>query len=410
MASRIERNLTPLTDTQFHDDAAPSFVRLLELGLGDDDAFSVFDEELRMLARQSELLAQESDHSQKTWVSEVDNVVIAAEAHAKEATLASEDAMLTGRSLLFVISALSVLGAFLIIWLFVGRYLLRRLGLLTGWMRRMARGDLEAQVEISGRDEIADMASTLEVFRRHALEVQRLNLVEELAEELQAKNEELEEVLETLGNAQDQIVAREKLAALGELTAGVAHEIKNPLNFVKNFSEASQELIVEFKELLEEHSSKLDEDTISYIDEITGDLTGNVERIKSHADRADRIVRDMLMMGRDSGDWQLTDINALLEQHTQLSFHSARALDPDFQLDIQEDLDPTLGQIEVIPQDLGRVFLNMVTNAGHATAERHSAAIAAGQHRLFADAAAQNASNRRRHRGQRARQRHRHAS
>ena len=377
VASRIERNLTTMTNTQFHRDSAHAFSRLLELGLGDDDAFSVFEEELRMLEIQSELLSQNRPLSE-SLVAEVDKVVIAAEAAAKEATLASEDAMLTGRSLLFVISALSVLGAFLIIWLFVGRYLLRRLGLLTGWMRSMARGDLEAQVEISGRDEIADMASTLDVLRRHALEVQRLNLVEELAEELQAKNEELEEVLETLSNAQDQIVAREKLAALGELTAGVAHEIKNPLNFVKNFSEASQELIEEFKELIEDKGDDLDEDTKSYVDEITDDLTGNVGRIKSHAERADRIVRDMLMMGRDSGDWQMTDINALLEQHAQLSFHSARALDPDFQLDIQEDLDPALGQLEVIPQDLGRVFLNMVTNAGHATSDRHSAAIASG--------------------------------
>ena len=120
--------------------------------------------------------------------------------------------------------------------------------MLSNWMRQMAGGDLEARVEIGGRDEVADMAAALEVFRRHALEVQRLNLVEKLAEELQGKNEQLESVLADLQRAQDQIVMREKLAALGELTAGVAHEIRNPLNFVKNFSEVSEELLDELKE------------------------------------------------------------------------------------------------------------------------------------------------------------------
>ena len=129
----------------------------------------------------------------------------------------------------------------------------------------MADGDLEARVEIGGRDEVADMAAALEVFRRHALEVQRLNLVEKLAEDLQGKNAELERVLEELNRAQDQIVASQKLAALGELTAGVAHEIKNPLNFVKNFSEASEELIEELSEILNESGptlSKEDQDLV----------------------------------------------------------------------------------------------------------------------------------------------------
>ena len=131
----------------------------------------------------------------------------------------------------------------------------------------MADGDLEARVEIGGRDEVADMAAALEVFRRHALEVQRLNLVEKLADELQDKNvqlestnDRLESTLEDLNRAQDQIVMREKLAALGELTAGVAHEIRNPLNFVKNFSEVSEELIVELREVLEEGGAELSKD------------------------------------------------------------------------------------------------------------------------------------------------------
>ncbi|MYL04767.1 MAG: HAMP domain-containing protein, partial [Acidimicrobiaceae bacterium] len=376
-ASRIQRNLATLVGTRFHADAAPIFQRLLDLGLGSINSFDLAAREFAILDRNEELLAQNNQLA-LTLVSEVDNLVGDSQARAAEATAASEQAITTARTILLAISAVSVLGALLIVWLFVGRVLVRRIGLLSDWMRRMAGGDLEVIVPISGRDEVADMAATLEVFRRHALEVQRLNLVEQLADELQGKNEELEGVLAELHKAQDQIVTREKLAALGELTAGVAHEIKNPLNFVKNFAEASNELIDELKELLEDIGGDLSDDNKDYINEIAGDLTGNVERIRSHGERADRIVRDMLMMGRDSGEWQLTDINGLIEQHAQLSFHSARALDPDFQLDIQQDFDPDVGSLTVIAQDLGRVFLNMVTNAGHATKERHLSEVAAG--------------------------------
>ena len=376
-ASRIDRNLAALAGTQFHTDAEPIFLRLLELGLGNDNSFDLAASEFDFIEHHGELLAQNSELS-LTLVTEVDNLVRASQTRVEEATTASEQAIGTARTILLALSGISVVGALLIMWLFVGKVLVRRIALLSEWMRRMAGGDLEVIVPISGRDEVADMAATLEVFRRHALEVQRLNLVEQLADELQGKNEQLEGVLTELHRAQDQIVTREKLAALGQLTAGVAHEIKNPLNFVKNFAEASEELIVELKEILDDIGKDLSDENRSYINEIAGDLTANVDRIRSHGERADRIVRDMLMMGRDSGEWQLTDINGLIEQHAQLSFHSVRALDPDFQLDIQQDFDPDVGQLTVIAQDLGRVFLNMVTNAGHATNDRSRSEVAAG--------------------------------
>ena len=376
-ASRIQRNLATLAGTRFHAEAESIFSRLDDLGTGTNNSFDLAADEFEIIEHHEELLVQNSELA-LTLIAEVDNLVDDSQARASDATTASEQAVTTARTILLAISAISVVGAVLLIWLFVGKVLVRRIGLLSDWMGRMAGGDLEVIVPISGRDEIAEMAATLEVFRRHALEVQRLNLVEQLADELQGKNEQLEGVLAELQKAQDQIVTREKLAALGELTAGVAHEIKNPLNFVKNFAEASNELLDELKELLDDVGDDLGDDNRDYINEIAGDLTGNVERIRSHGERADRIVRDMLMMGRDSGEWQLTDINGLLEQHAQLSFHSARALDSDFQLDIQQDLDPDVGQLTVIAQDLGRVFLNMVTNAGHATKERHLSEIAAG--------------------------------
>ena len=372
VASRIERNLSDLETTPLHDELGPVFARLIELGLGEASGFNLLVQELRLSERQFELLGGNQAIAIEL-VAEVDGLVSTVQMNTEDATMASEDAILTGRNVLLTISAVSVGSALLIAWLFVGRVLLFRLEQLSRWMRRMASGDLETTVDIGGKDEVADMAAALEVFRRHAIEVQRLNLVEKLADELKGKNEQLESVLEDLRNAQDQIVMREKLAALGELTAGVAHEIKNPLNFVKNFSEVSEELIDELKEALEDIEEQIPEDDRSYIDEITGDLTGNLKRIQSHGERANRIVHDMLQMGRDSGDLQPTDINGLLDEYARLAYHSARASDSEFQLDILRELDPDMGDVDVIPQDLGRVFLNMVGNACYATDEKRKA-------------------------------------
>ena len=366
---RVQRNLDALEGSQFHTDIAPLFARISDLGIGAEGEFNLVERQLRLRAHEQDLLTSNRDVALQL-VADVNVLVTTAEASAGEATEEASQAILTARTLLLVIGALSVVGALLIAWLFIGRILLSRLEKLSNWMRRMADGDLEARVEIGGRDEVADMAAALEVFRRHALEVQRLNLVEKLAEDLQGKNAELERVLEDLNRAQDQIVASQKLAALGELTAGVAHEIKNPLNFVKNFSEASEELIEELSEILNESGPTLSKEDQDLVKEISDDLAGNFERIRSHGARANRIVEDMLRMNRETGDRQPTDINLLLDEYAGLAFHSARASDTNFQLEIKQDLDPGLGIIEVIPQDLGRVFLNIVGNSCHATDER----------------------------------------
>ena len=370
VASRIQRNLAPLENTLYHAELQPIFSRLFEIGMGAASGFNVLEQELRLLQRQNSLTALNRDIA-IDLVGEVDGLVAASQESSQIATGASSQAILTGRSLLLTISAISVGGALLIAWLFVGRVLLRRLQRLSERMVHMASGDLESTVEIDGKDEIAEMASALEVFRRHALEVQRLNLVEKLAEELQGKNEQLEIVLDDLQRAQNQIVMREKLAALGELTAGVAHEIRNPLNFVKNFSEASEELLEELKETLDEsEDGNLNEEQMSLIQEISEDLNGNLGRIRNHGNRANRIVESMLSMGRESTDRQMTNLNDLVEEHARLAYHSARATDPNFQLDLRQELDSNMGDVEAVPQDLGRVFLNLVNNACYATDQK----------------------------------------
>ncbi len=366
--SRIERSLFALADTPFYAELSPEFGELFSL----ESVLELRARQLRLVQHQNGLLESNSDLANQL-LSEVEGLVSASSDSVQEATQASTQAIFTGRLLLLAIGLISIVGALVIVWLFVGRVVVSRIEMLSGWMRSMAGGDLETQVQIGGRDEVAEMAAALEVFRRHALEVQRLNLVEKLADELQGKNDELESVLADLRKAQDQIVMREKLAALGELTAGVAHEIKNPLNFVKNFSESSADLLEELREVLGENGGEISEDDRDLIEEISDDLTGNLERIRTHGERANRIVHDMLSMGRGAGGMQPTDLNNLLDEHARLAYHSKRAADTEFQLDLKQDLDPEMGEVEVIPQDMGRVFLNMVSNACDATDERRRA-------------------------------------
>ena len=276
---------------------------------------------------------------------------------------------ISGGSLqLLAIGILSILLLSFVVFMFVTVGL--RTVALEVWIRRMGAGDLDYRVEAQGNDDVAQSAVALEELRQRSIKALQLDLVEKLSKDLQDKNEELERVLAELRQTQDQIILREKLAELGELTAGVAHEIRNPLNFMKNFSEASDELLDELRETIDESAKDLDDEKQALISDICEDLAKNLDRIRSHGDRANRIVRDMLMLGRGGGTIQLVNINDLLREHAMLAFHSACALDPEFQLDIEEELDPHAGQVPVIPEDIGRVFLNMVGNACYATDEK----------------------------------------
>ncbi|WP_419841101.1 sensor histidine kinase [Candidatus Poriferisodalis sp.] len=363
---RIEINVAAL-DEIARDTLRPKVQRLIALGIGSDSVFDVMFRRLQIEENQRDLLAQNQELG-VALVSEIESLVEAVQSNVDAATAASAQAVSTGRALLIAISVVGVVGALLFSWLFVGRRILRRVAQLSGRMRTLADGDLESPVDTRGRDEVAEMADALEHFRKAALEVQRLNLVEQLAGQLSERNEQLSQTLADLDRAQDQIVANEKLAALGEVTAGVAHEIRNPLNFVKNFAESSDELLAELLEAIADPVPP--DDHADYIAEITGDLKENLTRIRSHGDRANRIVESMLMMGRGGGESRPVEINALLEEHAMLSYHSARAQDPDFNVTIKRDFDPELGELEVIPQDIGRVFLNLVANAGYAANQR----------------------------------------
>lgn len=349
--------------------APVTFARLSDLGPGRDGIFAFRTDELRLLQRQEALLNANREFS-GALLAEIEGLVSAAQGSAVAATGASEQAVTAGRRVLLAINGISIVGGGLIAWLVVGRMLLRRLQRLSDRMRAMADGDLEGKVDVPGRDEVADMAAALEVFRRHALEVQRLNLVEKLAEELQGKNEQLEATLDELHRVQSQIVAREKLAGLGELTAGVAHEISNPLNFVNNFSEASQELLVELGEELEDDDNQFNDAQKEILQELSDLLTTNLEHIRSHGGRAARIVGDMQKMGGSSGERQLTDVNNLLRDQVGVAIRRFESERQDLEMQIKWELDSEAGRVEVVPRDVGRVFQNLVANACDATEER----------------------------------------
>ena len=344
--------------------------QLKSLGQGADGIFDLQESILREADLEAQYIAENRANAARLLAT-MDRVVMVTDESASEASTASTSAVNTGMLLLVVLNIFNIIGAVALGWIFIGRYLIRRLTGLAGSMRSMAEGNLEVPVEVRGNDEVTDMAEALEVFRRHALEVQRLNLVEKLADELKDKNEELEQTLEDLKTAQNQVVMQEKLASLGQLAAGIAHEIKNPLNFVNNFSEVSGELIEEVREVLDEITEGLPDDAREEIGSILDDLNGNLQKIQQHGKRADGIVHSMLEHSRgQSGERRAVDLNALLKQYADLAYHSMRAKNQLFNVTWEEDLDSGIGEVEVVPQDISRVFLNLITNACQATFER----------------------------------------
>jgi signal transduction histidine kinase len=172
-------------------------------------------------------------------------------------------------------------------------------------------------------------------------------------------------------NLRAELVVQEKLASLGAFTAGIAHEIKNPLNFVTNFAQLSGELARHLRECLEAQRSAIPEAALNELLEIATDLEQNVDRIREHGERADSIVRSMLAHSRaGTGERRQTDINALVREFVNLAFHGIRAQDVNFQASIQYDLDPAAPSIDAVPQDLSRVFLNIASNAFYAVRKR----------------------------------------
>jgi signal transduction histidine kinase/HAMP domain-containing protein len=194
-----------------------------------------------------------------------------------------------------------------------------------------------------------------------------------LFDQVQAQTQELSQSLDDLRTAQDRLVQTEKLASLGQLTAGIAHEIKNPLNFVNNFSALSAELIDELLEVL--GSTKLPGKAKEEVEELTHMLKGNLEKVVQHGKRADSIVKNMLLHSREgSGEHRPVEINAVVDESLNLAYHGARAEKSGFNITLERKLDPDAGLVDIYPQEMTRVFLNLISNGFYAATKRKASA------------------------------------
>jgi signal transduction histidine kinase len=208
--------------------------------------------------------------------------------------------------------------------------------------------------------------------QQQALREQNILLEQRVSErtaQLMEQKEALQSTLSELKASQLQLVQKEKMASLGELTAGIAHEIQNPLNFVNNFAEINAELLTEMKERLLEET--LPEALKKDIDPLVNDLTENLHKILQHGKRADNIVKNMLQHSRkQSGEMQLTDFNALADEYLKLSYHGYRAKHKLFNCTINTSFDESIDKINIIPEDIGRILINLFSNAFYATNEK----------------------------------------
>jgi two-component system, NtrC family, sensor kinase len=267
-----------------------------------------------------------------------------------------------------IIQTVSLMGLGLLMAAVAGTFLARRLVVpirqLQDGAERFGVGDLSERIEIHTGDEIETLA------RRFNLMASR---VQESYVNLEAKVEErtrdLNKSLDDLQRAQSRLVQSEKLASLGQLTAGIAHEIKNPLNFVNNFAALSSELVDELQDVLK--PTALDEATRQEVDELADLLKSNLDKVVQHGKRADSIVKNMLLHSRTgSGEHRPVEINGLVEESLNLAYHGARAAKPSFNVTLVRDFDPAARIANLYPQEITRVLLNLMSNGFYATEKR----------------------------------------
>ena len=232
---------------------------------------------------------------------------------------------------------------------------------VSSWILFKRYGQLQKKV-LQEAFEKEQLAKEKEIERRQLIEQQKVELEHQVSE----RTAELKHSLEDLRSTQTQLIQSEKMASLGELTAGIAHEIQNPLNFVNNFSEVNTDLIEELR--MKNEKLKIEDGEVK---ELLNDIKDNSEKINLHGKRADAIVKGMLQHSRTStGKKEASDINKLAEEYLRLAYHGLRAKDKSFNVETETDFDSSVGKINIIPQDIGRVFLNLINNAFYAVHER----------------------------------------
>ena len=267
-----------------------------------------------------------------------------------------------------VIQTLSLMGLGVMMATVAGTFLARRMVVpirqLEDGAERFGAGDLSERIVIRTGDEIETLAQ-----RFNAMASRIQESYETLEAKVEERTRDLNTSLDDLQKTQSRLVQSEKLASLGQLTAGIAHEIKNPLNFVNNFASLSKELVDELTEMLQ--VADLDPKIRAEADEIAELLKNNLDKVVQHGKRADSIVKNMLLHSRTgSGEHRPVDINALVEESLNLAYHGARAAKPSFNVTLVRDFDPEAGLADIYPQEITRVLLNLMSNGFYATEKR----------------------------------------
>jgi len=240
---------------------------------------------------------------------------------------------------------------------------------------RRREAELRAEAADARRREAEAEATALKAENdRAAAEIERAREVHDANTQLASANERLEASLRELQSTQAQLVQAEKLASLGQLTAGIAHEIKNPLNFINNFAELSGELVDDIETDLRADPARPVGDALEDVDDLLRDLRDNAARIREHGQRADRIVRSMLLHSRGgSSERARVDVNRYVDEYLNLAYHGARASNADFNVTLVRELADDVGEADVVPSEFGRVLINLLTNAFHAVHARREA-------------------------------------
>ena len=306
---------------------------------------------------------------------EIDKVV----ARVEQQALAGRDASARQAERvvnLSIIGGMVALAVALGLTAFIVRSITVPLKRLEGSMAAITRGEFDVEIPQASAHEIGAMTKTLGMLRDSLIERDHLERERRRADaEIRSARDAAEAALRELKAAQANLIQAEKMASLGQLTAGIAHEIKNPLNFVNNFSAVSGELIYELQEAL--RGADLDGKLRTEIGEITDTLRGNLEKIVQHGKRADGIVKNMLLHSRHgSGESRRVDINALVEESLNLAYHGARAEKPGFNITLERAFDPAAGEAVLFPQEITRVLLNLISNGFYAATKRKAEASA----------------------------------